>query len=230
MITVSIVYFSGFRGHTRRLAEAIAEGAGRVESVCPTLIPVTDVDLHWDTLHGSEAIVFGSPTYIGSVAARFKEFIEKLAGDVWLQRAWLNKLAGGFTVSAGRSGDKFSTLMQLVVSATQMGMIWVPVPMTGGHYSSEGSEEDLNRIAGYLGLMAQANIDQGPEHTPPPSDLRTAEIYGEHIARLAVQMDAGRAALGLARPAPFVGQPRKLSEMLPLAGARSIGIDPGSAG
>jgi NAD(P)H dehydrogenase (quinone) len=212
--SVCIVYFSGFRGHTRRLAESVAEGAAGVTGVSSRLIPVTEVDDHWDALHAADAIVFGSPTYVGSVAARFKEFIERLAGDIWLQRAWLNKLAGGFTVSAGRSGDKFSTLSQLAVAAAQMGMLWVPLPMTGGHYSSAGSEAELNRIAGYLGVMAQANIDEGPDRAPPPSDLETARVYGAHIAALARQFRAGRQALGITAP-PFSGRPRAIAEMLP---------------
>ena len=108
---------------------------------------------------------------------------------------WMNKIAGGFTVSAGRSGDKLSCLQQLVTFATQMGMIWVPVRITGGNYSSAGSEEDLNRMAGYLGVMAQANIDEPPELAPPPSDIKTAELHGNHIANVARQFSHGRRAL-----------------------------------
>jgi multimeric flavodoxin WrbA len=219
MINVSIIYFSGFRGHTRQLAEAVAEGTRRVPDVNVELIPVDQVDAKWSRLHVSDVIMFGSPTYVGSVAARFKEFIEKLAGDVWMQRAWTGKLAGGFTVSAGRSGDKLSTLQQLVIAAAQMGMIWVTLPVLGGNYSTQGSEEDLNRMAGYLGVMAQANIDEGPEHTPPASDLKTAQIYGEHIANIARQLEAGRVALGLPAAAEFSGTPRRLQEMLPPPGA-----------
>ncbi|MEM7569815.1 MAG: flavodoxin family protein, partial [Pseudomonadota bacterium] len=134
----------------------------------------------------------GSPTYVGSVAAKFKEFIEKLAGEIWLNRLWLNKVSGGFTVSAGRSGDKMNCLQDLSVAAAQMGMMWVPVRITGGNYSSQGSEEDLNRMAGYLGVMAQANIDEPVDVTPPPSDIATAEMHGAHIASVAKQMAMGR--------------------------------------
>jgi multimeric flavodoxin WrbA len=112
------------------------------------IIHTDDVDQHWGRLNASDAIVFGTPTYVASIAARFKEFIEKLTGEVWLERKWLNKVAGSFTASAGRSGDKLSCLQQLVMFASQMGMLWVPVRITGGNYSSEGSEKDLNRMAG----------------------------------------------------------------------------------
>jgi multimeric flavodoxin WrbA len=192
MTQISIVYFSQFKGSTERLAQAVARGASTVPGTDVALISVDQVDAHWARLHASDAIVFGTPTYIGSVAAKFKEFIEKLAGEVWLERMWVNNIAAGFTVSAGRSGDKLSCLQQLVTFAAQMGMIWVPLRITGGNYSTQGSEDDLNRMAGYLGVMAQANIDEGPEVAPPPSDIKTAELHGHHIANVTRQFAHGR--------------------------------------
>ena len=195
MTKIAVVYFSEFKGNTESLAHAIKRGAESVPDTQVTLLHTNDVDANWSVLHEADAIIFGTPTYIGSIAAKFKEFIEKLAGEVWLKRMWMNKIAGGFTVSAGRSGDKLSCLQQLVTFATQMGMIWVPVRITGGNYSSAGSEEDLNRMAGYLGVMAQANIDEPPELAPPPSDIKTAELHGNHIANVARQFSHGRRAL-----------------------------------
>jgi NAD(P)H dehydrogenase (quinone) len=191
-ITVSIVYYSGFKGATQALAEAICRGAQTVPGCDVLVIPVDEVDQHWGRLHASDAIIFGTPTYMGSVAAKFKEFIEKLAGEVWLERLWLNKVASGFTVSAGRSGDKLNCLQQLVIFASQMGMIWVPVRVTGGNYSTQGSENDLNRMAGYLGVMAQANIDEPVDLAPPSSDIETAEMHGAHVATVAMQYALGR--------------------------------------
>lgn len=195
MTKISIVYFSQFRGATEQLAKAIQRGAASVPGTEVELIPVAEVDRAWPRLHASDAIIFGTPTYIGGVAAKFKEFVEKLAGEVWLERMWVNKIASGFTVSAGRSGDKLACLQQLVTYAAQMGMLWVPVRITGGNYSTQGSEDDLNRLAGYLGVMAQANIDEGPELAPPPSDIKTAELHGHHIASVTRQFAKGRREL-----------------------------------
>lgn len=195
MTRICIVYYSNFKGATEQLARAIARGAESVTDVSAQLIRVEDVDDHWADLHAADAIVFGSPTYIGSVAAKFKEFVEKLAGEVWLRRLWVNKIAAGFTVSAGRSGDKLNCLQQLAVFAAQMGMIWVPVRITGGNYSTQGSEADLNRMAGYIGVMAQANIDEPPELAPPPSDIETAQMHGHHVANVTRQYAYGRRAL-----------------------------------
>ncbi|MEO0680166.1 MAG: flavodoxin family protein [Pseudomonadota bacterium] len=200
---LTVVYYSGFKGSTEALAHAVVRGASAVEGCDALAVPVDAVDPHWSRLHASDAIVFGSPTYIGGVAARFKAFIERLAGEVWLDRLWLDKIAGGFTVSAGRSGDKLNCLQDMAIFAAQMGMIWVPVRQTGGNYSSTGSEADLNRMAGYLGVMAQANIDEPVELAPPPSDIETAELHGAHIAQVARQMRAGAAR----HPAPYAPPP-----------------------
>ncbi|MEQ9087227.1 MAG: flavodoxin family protein [Alphaproteobacteria bacterium] len=192
---VAIVYYSD-KGHTRVLADCIARGAGRVSGTEVSAMDIYEADKNWDVLHESDAIVFGTPTFIGSVAAEFKAFIEKLNGPIWLDRMWTGKIAAGFTVSAGRSGDKLNCLMQLVIFAGQMGMIWVNQPLLGGNYSTAGSEEDLNRMAGYLGVMAQANIDEDTSVVPPESDRRTAEIHGEHIAAVTRDLVWGRQLAG----------------------------------
>ena len=193
MTRITILYFSGAKGQTAKLAEAVARGARRVAGTDVQLLRVEEAEANWPRLHESDAIIFGTPTYIGSVAARFKQFIELLAGDVWLQRMWVNKIAAGFTVSAGRSGDKLNCLQQLVIFAAQMGMIWVPVKLLGGNYSSAGSEDDLNRMAGYIGVMAQANIDEPAEVAPPSSDINTAELHGEHVAAVTRTFVLGQA-------------------------------------
>lgn len=216
---VTVVYYSGFRGATEKLAQAVVRGAQSVPDCDAVLLSVDAVDEQWSRLHGSDAIIFGSPTYIGGVAARFKEFVEKLAGDVWLQRLWLNKVSGGFTVSAGRSGDKLACLQSLAIFAAQMGMIWVPIRITGGNYSTRGSEADLNRMAGYLGVMAQANIDEPAELAPPPCDIATSEMHGAHIASIARQLKIGR----MRAPADYEanlpdapkGSPLGLRELMP---------------
>lgn len=191
--SMAIVFHSAYRGSTRALAEAIARGARSVDGTTVHLVPVEEVEDRWEVLHRADAIVLGSPTYIGSASADFKAFVERLAGDVWLERMWLNKVAGGFTVSSGPSGDKLNTLQDLAIFAAQLGMIWVPVRQIGGHYATSTSMDTaLNRTGSYLGVAAQANIDEAPPHAPPASDLRTAELHGEHLATVARQLALGR--------------------------------------
>ncbi len=103
MVRVSLVYDSSFKNQTAVLAESIAKGARSVDGADVHLLHVDEVDENWTTLHESDAIIFGSPTYMGSVSGQFKLFAEKLAGEVWLKRMWKNKFAAGFTCSAGTS-------------------------------------------------------------------------------------------------------------------------------
>lgn len=199
---IAVVYYSQ-RGTTKALVESFIRGVERVDGVTARALSVDEVDAHWQVLDDAQAIVFATPTYIGSVAARYKEFIEKLSNPTWLERLWVGKLAAGITVSSGFSGDKLNCLMQLVIFASQMGMIWVPMPVIGGGYSSTRTERDLNRLAGYLGVMSQANSNESVPDVPPRSDHRTAEIHGEFLAMTARQLGAGRVAHPWPSPLPW---------------------------
>ena len=78
-------------------------------------------------LDASDAIIFGSPTYMGGPAAQFKALADA-TGERWYRGAWRDKLAAGFTVSSGPSGDKLSTLHYFFTLAMQHGMIWIGLP------------------------------------------------------------------------------------------------------
>lgn len=184
MTTVTIIYHSGY-GHTARQAASVRDGAASVNGVEALLIPVADVDNHWETLAQTNAIIFGSPTYMGSVSAPFKEFMDK-SSKVWMQQTWKDKLAAGFTNSASWSGDKLNTLMQMMIFACQHNMVWVSLGLMPGYNHSGGSINDLNRIGSYAGAMAQSNADQGPE-TMQESDLKTAFHLGQRVAEAALR-------------------------------------------
>ncbi len=183
MSKISIVYHSGY-GHTQKQAEAVRDGAAANTNDEVHLIPVEEADDHWETLAASDAIIFGSPTYMGGVSAQFKTFADK-SSKVWAERGWQDKIAAGFTNSASQNGDKHGTLQQMQVLAAQQGMIWVPLGLAPGNNSSSGSLEDVNRLGGSVGALAQSNADQGPEHGPTKSDLETAKLLGAKVTEIA---------------------------------------------
>ena len=123
MSTIAIVYHSGF-GHTKALADAVAKGAESVPNTKVSLVPVADVEARQAELDGADAIIFGSPTYMGGVSAEFARF-KDWTSKRWMEGAWRNKLAAGFTASASWNGDKHNTLYQLLTLALQHGMVWV---------------------------------------------------------------------------------------------------------
>jgi multimeric flavodoxin WrbA len=182
MSSVAIVYHSGF-GHTKVLAEAVAKGAGSVADTQVSLIPVTEAEARQADLDAADAIIFGSPTYMGGVSADFAKFKDWTAKR-WMEGAWRNKLSAGFTASASWNGDKHNTLYQLLTLALQHGMIWVGLGLPPGFNHSKGSIEDLNRLGASVGAMAQANADQGSEGIAA-SDFRTMEALGKRVAEAA---------------------------------------------
>jgi NAD(P)H dehydrogenase (quinone) len=184
---VAIVFHSE-RGHTRALAEAVERGASST-GVSVMAMSVDAID--WAALASADAIVFGCPTFMGSASASFKAFMDASSRKAWASRAWKDKLAAGFTVSSAASGDKLSTLTQLAVFAAQHDMIWVGLGLPPGKTTRFGSDEDLNRLGGHLGAMAQAFIDADAAEAPPESDRRTAEHLGVRVARAAIRWRTG---------------------------------------
>lgn len=180
MTTISIIYHSQY-GHTKKQAEAVAQGAQSVPGITVHLIPVEDVDQHWDTLHASKGIIFGCPTYMGNVSAGFKVFMEKTSKFFNTQQ-WKNKLAAGFVNSGAVNGDKTAVLIQLALFAAQHAMTWVNLGLLPGNNSAD----DLNRLGSFLGAMSQSLHGQPPETAIPSSDLKTAEYLGRRIAQIAL--------------------------------------------
>ena len=188
MKKVAVVYHSGY-GHTERQAKAVAEGAAAVEGVMAHLISVADVDRRWEDLAAADAIVFGAPTYMGSVSGDFKKFMDA-SSKAWFASAWKDKLAAGFTNSGSQSGDKLNSLIQLMVFANQQGMLWVSLGLMPGNNNSKGSVDDLNRLGSFSGAMAQSNVDQGAEGMLE-SDLATAAHLGKRVAETALRYSRG---------------------------------------
>jgi NAD(P)H dehydrogenase (quinone) len=185
MTTVSIVYFSG-AGHTHLMAEAFAEGVNKVADTKVQLFRITGEEIHngrWhnqevlEALTQSDAIVFGSPTYMGGVAAQFKAFIDAASG-IWFQQLWKNKLAGGFTHSSSPSGDKQGTLLYFAINAAQHSMIWVG--------SGELNQNGINRLGSFMGVMGQdvPNPTGSQAVELDSSDRLSVELYGERIAQI----------------------------------------------
>ena len=183
MAKVAVVFHSGY-GHTQRFAQSVAAGAGA------ELIAI-DADGNlpeggWDALAAAKMVVFGSPTYMGSVSWQFKKFADA-SSKPWYSQVWKDKLAAGFTCSASQNGDKLLTLQQMWIFAMQHSMIWVGLGLMAGNNSSKGSTADLNRLGAFSGAMAQANADQGAD-AMLESDFKTAEHLGKRVAEQAVRL------------------------------------------
>jgi NAD(P)H dehydrogenase (quinone) len=186
---VAIVYHSNM-GHTERLARAVAAGASSVDGVSALLISVTEAQSRIEDLNASDAIIFGAPTFMGSVSAEMKTFMDSTSKTVYLQQSWKDKIAAGFTNSGAWSGDKLLSLFQIVAFAAQHSMIWASLGLMAGHNRSSGSADDLNRCGVWLGATAQSNIDASPDLMPLNSDLCTGEHLGRRVAQLSMRFSS----------------------------------------
>ncbi|MFI5984802.1 flavodoxin family protein [Streptomyces sp. NPDC051555] len=189
---VSIAYHSGY-GHTAVVAEAVRVGAVDAGATVH-LIKVDEIDdAQWELLDASDAIVFGSPTYMGTASGAFHVFAEA-SSKRWFTDAWQDKLAAGFTNSASKSGDKGNTLDYFQTLAAQHGMNWINLGLKPGWNSSTASENDINRLGFFDGAAAQSNSDQGVEGVHK-ADLLTAEHLGRRVAGTTRVFLAGRVAV-----------------------------------
>ncbi|WP_455355599.1 flavodoxin family protein [Streptomyces sp. SYSU K217416] len=189
---VSIAYHSGY-GHTAVVAEAVRAGALDAGATVH-LIKVDEIDeAQWELLDASDAIIFGSPTYMGTASGAFHRFAEDTSKR-WFTDAWKDKLAAGFSNSGSKSGDKLHTLQFFQTLAAQHGMHWVNLGLKPGWNTTDGSEHDLNRLGFFSGAAAQTNADEGPEGVHK-ADIATAEHLGRRVTQTARIFTAGRASV-----------------------------------
>ncbi|WP_229607654.1 flavodoxin family protein [Vibrio parahaemolyticus] len=187
MSKIAIIYFSK-TDVTGQLARAIAAGVeqqGECEILSHRIEGSEIIEGRFvnpnlmDELAECDAIIFGSPTYMGGVAAQFKAFADA-SSESWYHQKWANKVAAGFTSGGALNGDQSCTLQYLQTFAYQHGMMWV-----GLDKISNSGEQNLNRYGVQGGIVAQG--EDGKLHS---SDIATAEYLGKRVAALVSKLSA----------------------------------------
>ena len=181
MAKVVVVYHSGY-GHTQRMAQSVAQGANA------DLVAI-DADGNlpeggWDTLNAADAIIFGSPTYMGMASWQFKKFADA-SSKPWFTQQWKDKVFAGFTNSATMNGDKLSTLHYMFTLAMQHSGIWVGTGMMPSN-AKAAQRNDINYVGSSSGAMAQTPSDASAAEMLP-GDLETARLFGERVAAVAAK-------------------------------------------
>lgn len=181
MTRITVVYHSGY-GHTQRMAEAVASGAGA--SLLAIDAEGNLPEGGWDQLGSADAIVFGSPTYMGTVSWQFKKFADA-SSKPWFSQQWKDKVFAGFTNSATMNGDKLSSLHYMFTLAMQHSGIWVGTGMMPSNKKS-ATRNDVNFVGSFSGAMAQSPSDSSPDEMLP-GDLETAKLFGQRVAEVAAR-------------------------------------------
>ena len=182
MTRLAIVYYSQ-TGNTALIAAAVAEGAETVAGVDVQCIPIADDGTlpasDWAALDAADAIIFGTATHMGGPAWQFKRMADD-SGLRWLDRAWLDKIAGGFTCAGSPNGDKGTVMLYLATLAAQHGMMWVSLGQLPAQ-SENSTPAEQNWVGGSFGPTATAPA----KGAVAQGDLLSARAYGARLAKVA---------------------------------------------
>ncbi|TYL43757.1 MULTISPECIES: flavodoxin family protein [Dickeya] len=188
MTKVAVVFFSGY-GHTAKQAEAVERGARSVSGVDVTVLRINEQgelpEGGFECLAAQDAIIYGSPTYMGGPPWQFKKFADATS-KLWVKQELKNTLAAGFTNSAAVNGDKLSTIQYQWILSQQHGQIWVGLGQLPANKKTSGPD-DINWSGGFAGAMAISPSDASPEEAPRSGDLKTAELLGQRVSEIAAR-------------------------------------------
>ena len=187
MTKIAIVFYSGY-GHTAKQAEAVRAGAASVANT--TVYPIDkNGDLPegaFEAIADADAIIYGSPTYMGGPAWQFKKFADATSKP-WFTQGWKDKVAAGFTNSASVNGDKATTIDYLFHLSMQHSQIWVGTGVMPSNAKAHGPD-DVNWTAGFAGALAVSPSDASPDEAPRKGDLETARLLGVRVAEMAKKL------------------------------------------
>jgi NAD(P)H dehydrogenase (quinone) len=199
MPKVLVLYYSSY-GHIEKMASAVAEGAReggadvvvkRVPEIVPEEMaersgfkleqaaPVGTVD----ELADYDAIIIGTPTRFGNMAAQMKSFLDQ-TGSLWAQGKLIGKVGAVFTSTATQHGGQESTILSTHTVLLHQGMVIVGLP-----YSFQG-QMGVSEVTG--GSPYGASTIAGGDGSRQPSDneLAGARYQGRHVAQIAAKLAA----------------------------------------
>ncbi len=201
MSKILILHYSMY-GHTARLAAAVEEGARGVRGTevvikrVPELMPPevaekagavvpAGIDVASPAeLTGYDAIVFGTPTRFGNMAAQMRNFLDQ-TGGIWMNGGLIGKVASVF-VSTGTGGGNETTISSFHTTLFHHGMIVVGLP-----YSADGLK-DISQVRGGSPLGAGTLAGPDGSRAPSETELELARFQGRHVATVSADIIAGR--------------------------------------
>jgi len=199
---VLVVYYSMY-GHIHRMAEAVTEGAKKVNSVVVHMcrvpetlseeilkkmgaleaqkmfahVPICKVD----DLASADAIIFGTPTRFGNMCGQMRQFLDTTAG-LWAKNALVGKIGSVFTSSATQHGGQESTILSFHITLLHHGMIVVGLP-----YAFTGQTR-IDEITGCSPYGASTIAGSDGARMPSENELNAARYQGKHVAEIAAKL------------------------------------------
>lgn len=205
MSNVLILYYSSY-GHIEQMAQAQAEGAARVpkaqsvikrvpETVPPEVAKASGFKLDQsaplatpDELDQYDAIIFGTPTRFGNMAAQMRNFLDQ-TGPLWMRGALVGKVASVFCSTASQHGGQETTITSFHNTLLHHGMIVVGLPYTFKELTT------MREITGGSPYGASCVTGSGSElRMPSALELDMCRFQGEHVSRIVSRLVAGSGA------------------------------------
>lgn len=200
MTKVLVLYYSSY-GHIEAMAHAVAEGAASVAGCevsvkrVPELVPEdvaasSGIKLDQaaplatpDELAEYDAIIFGTPTRFGNMAAQMRNFLDQ-TGGLWFAKALVGKVGSVFASTASQHGGQETTITSFHTTLLHHGMVIVGLP-----YTFEGNSE-MNEISGGTPYGATTIAGNDGSRMPSANELAGARFQGRHVAAIAAKLAA----------------------------------------
>ena len=198
MTRILILYYSSY-GHIETMARAVAEGAAAIEGTSvevkrvPELMPTevasaAGIKLDQaapiavpDELADYDAIIFGTPTRFGNMAAQMRNFLDQ-TGPLWFQNKLVGKVGSVFCSTASQHGGQETTITSFHTTLLHHGMIIVGLP-----YTFAGNTE-MGEISGGTPYGATTIAGGDGSRMPSENELDGARFQGRHVAEIARKM------------------------------------------
>jgi NAD(P)H dehydrogenase (quinone) len=202
MAKVSVVFYSMY-GHVWRMAEAVAEGARSAAGAevkvfqVPELVPDAALErtgakaarqafahvpvMQPDQLAEADALIFGTPTRFGNMAAQMRNFLDR-TGGLWAQGKLIGKVGSVFTSTGTQHGGQETTITSFHTTLLHLGMVIVGVP-----YSCQ-ELTNMTEITGGSPYGAGTLAGGDGKRQPSENELAIARFQGKHVAEIAVKL------------------------------------------
>jgi NAD(P)H dehydrogenase (quinone) len=199
MTRVLVLYYSTW-GHIETMAHAAAEGArsAGAEAVVKRVPETVPEDVakasHYkldqsapiatvDELADYDAIIIGTPTRYGNMAAQMKNFLDQTGGH-WMKGSLVGKVGSVITSSATQHGGQESTILSTHIVLLHQGMVIVGLP-----YAFQG-QMGLDEIKGGSPYGASTIAGGDGSRQPSAVELEAARYQGAHVAKIAAKLAA----------------------------------------
>ncbi|MDR0532335.1 MAG: NAD(P)H:quinone oxidoreductase [Verrucomicrobiales bacterium] len=194
MSKILILYYSTY-GHVETLANAVAEGARSIADVevtikrVPELMPPDVAQKYGAKLDQAapvaspaeladyDAIIFGTPTRFGNMAAQMRNFLDQ-TGGLWVKGALVGKVASVFA-STGTGGGNESTILTFIPTLLHHGMVYVGLPYSCPELT------DISEVKGGSPYGAATIAGADGSRQPSAKELAQARFQGRHVAGIA---------------------------------------------